>query len=147
MRLLLLLVGLPLLAQNPAHFAAMGLGLNARTRATTGWFNICEKTTESVYLCAANDTSAGSSTWRAGLETIVAQWGVLTVTLKADAGASTTSLALGGSYGAGESVLLDVSKWLKAPNVLFAASVSYSKSNVADGRPNTTIRFGFGRTF
>jgi hypothetical protein len=146
----------------PAHFASYGVTL----RGGAAWLNLCTRTAAGVYACVATDFSNGTTSTRAGIEAIFLQMGSISLTVKADAGAATgASGSAGGSYGAGASLLCDLSKlafskharfrnaflvlsanWLKSDvNELFTNPLSGASTRSFASRG--VYRFGFGHTF
>ncbi len=140
----------------PAHLVIAGAGVHAGQ--TAGFTNLLMHAGGPVYAALAEDVTAGKTSTRVGLETIVFRQSGLYVSLKGNAGVATASTATGGSYGVGGSVLFDLAK-VKLPGYVLAFSGTWDYSNIADiiTQANSgnarqifsggTYRFGIGRTF
>ena len=158
--ILLLLCATITYAQNetPKRFIAAGLGFQSyENQKPAGWMGVCNQVETKSYLCAVTDYSDQTSSVRAGIERIIWQYRNLTMTMKADAGAATSvSGGVGGSYGAGGTLVYKIGKVVNVPNFYLVGSASWLHSNVVEGAnlnrlfsfgDKTTIRIGFMRSF
>ncbi len=140
---------------NPNNIIFAGVGYQASVGKST-WINACRKTANLLYACLAADDLGGIKTGRAGLETIIMQRGIFTLTMKADAGAATTVVGTRTAYGVGGSTILDISALTKSAGTYIVGSASLLKSSVqlptdtsslkAFG-DQTVFRFGIGKSF
>ena len=139
----------------PAKCVTVGAGV--KSGATSGFANVCGQVKGPVYACFAEDVTAGKTSTRAGIETIVWRSSGLFVSLKANAGVATGQTAVGGAYGVGGSLLYDLTK-LKAPGYFAVASATYDYSNISDfanaagagvrhALGGGTYRLGIGKRF
>ena len=113
---------------DPKVLLGVGAAYTPFTPHVGMWSNACYGSTTNAYICAAEDVVGKVTSTRVGLEKVQFRKPPFYFTLKGDTGLSTGTHTLGGSYGAGGSLIYDTSGE-KQKFVVF--SVSWLKNNVA----------------